>query len=212
VPELYIITGSNGAGKSSVGPEYLPPHIKATCVLFDGDKLTLQKVRELKEHHKYGHKDAKEIAEDWIGQHFNTTAEDHLKNNSHFAYEGHFREESSWKVIERFKKAGYKIHMIFLGLINIERSQMRVLERAIGGGHNVSFAEIDLNYQGNLIQLDHHYKLLDSLRIIDTSETVPKLLAEISKSKVSHCLPITEQPDWFTNYLINITRQLYPGI
>jgi hypothetical protein len=39
MPELYIITGSNGAGKSSIGPEYLPVHIRQQGPIFDGDKL-----------------------------------------------------------------------------------------------------------------------------------------------------------------------------
>src|SRR6266496_1896622 len=47
VPELYIITGSNGAGKSSIGPKYLPQHIQDTCTIFDGDKLFVNKRNEL---------------------------------------------------------------------------------------------------------------------------------------------------------------------
>ncbi len=39
MPELYIITGSNGAGKSTVGPNYLPQHIRQHNTVFDGDKL-----------------------------------------------------------------------------------------------------------------------------------------------------------------------------
>ena len=37
MPELFIITGSNGAGKSSIGANYLPAHIQNTCSIFDGD-------------------------------------------------------------------------------------------------------------------------------------------------------------------------------
>jgi predicted ABC-type ATPase len=47
MPTLYLITGSNGAGKSTVGPDYLPPHIVANHVVFDGDKLYTGKVSEL---------------------------------------------------------------------------------------------------------------------------------------------------------------------
>ena len=39
MPELFIITGSNGAGKSSIGPDYLPTHIRQQGPIFDGDKL-----------------------------------------------------------------------------------------------------------------------------------------------------------------------------
>jgi predicted ABC-type ATPase len=43
MPELYIITGSNGAGKSSVGPVYLPKYIQKNYTVFDGDKLFMHK-------------------------------------------------------------------------------------------------------------------------------------------------------------------------
>ena len=43
MPELYIITGSNGAGKSTVGADYLPSHIQQQGQFFDGDKLFMQK-------------------------------------------------------------------------------------------------------------------------------------------------------------------------
>jgi hypothetical protein len=35
MPELYIITGSNGAGKSSVGRDYLPLHLQQKNILVD---------------------------------------------------------------------------------------------------------------------------------------------------------------------------------
>jgi predicted ABC-type ATPase len=43
MPELYIITGSNGAGKSSIGPKYLPQDFKLDGQVFDGDKLFVEK-------------------------------------------------------------------------------------------------------------------------------------------------------------------------
>lgn len=47
MPELYIITGSNGAGKSSIGFNYLPEFIQKNYPIFDGDKLFMQKQKEL---------------------------------------------------------------------------------------------------------------------------------------------------------------------
>lgn len=44
MPELFVITGSNGAGKSTVGPIYFPEHLQN---VFDGDKLYLEKRSEL---------------------------------------------------------------------------------------------------------------------------------------------------------------------
>jgi hypothetical protein len=98
------------------------------------------------------------------------------------------------------------------GLINIERSAMRVLERALSGGHNVSPAEIELNYFGNLLQLDRHFKMLDELRVIDSSETVPKVLLQLLNNEVVFCAPFYDLPEWFTDYLIHITRRSFPNI
>lgn len=175
MPELHIITGSNGAGKSSVGPDHLPKHIRETCVVFDGDKLTIEKKRELL-NKKFSRKDAQRMADEWLGPYFLKQVENALKKSENFAYEGHFRQEGAWSIPKKFQEKGYRIHMIFFGLVNIERSAMRVFERACNGGHNVSAAEIELNYQGNLIQLDRHFKMFDELKIIDSSESIPDLI------------------------------------
>jgi hypothetical protein len=47
MPELFIITGSNGAGKSSIGREYLSARIRQQGPIFDGDKLFIEKRKEL---------------------------------------------------------------------------------------------------------------------------------------------------------------------
>jgi predicted ABC-type ATPase len=47
MPELYIIDGSNGAGKSSTGSEYIPKVVLEKAPVFDGDKLFMEKRHEL---------------------------------------------------------------------------------------------------------------------------------------------------------------------
>lgn len=47
MPELHIITGSNGAGKSTIGPDYLPGYITKNLEIFNGDKLFQDKQKEL---------------------------------------------------------------------------------------------------------------------------------------------------------------------
>lgn len=47
MPELYIISGSNGAGKSTIGQDYVPANVLEDSSIFDGDKLYMQKHLEL---------------------------------------------------------------------------------------------------------------------------------------------------------------------
>jgi predicted ABC-type ATPase len=62
VPSLYIITGSNGAGKSTIGPDYLPQHIRDNYTIFDGDLLFVTKRRELFPNVTRSPKEANKIA------------------------------------------------------------------------------------------------------------------------------------------------------
>jgi ABC-type transport system involved in cytochrome bd biosynthesis fused ATPase/permease subunit len=53
VPTLYIIAGSNGAGKSSTGPYLLPDAVIEKHPPFDGDKLKSSKQLEFRKQVKW---------------------------------------------------------------------------------------------------------------------------------------------------------------
>jgi predicted ABC-type ATPase len=210
MPELYIITGSNGAGKSSVGPHFLPDDIKGKYEIFDGDKLFMQKWRTIFRIDTPSLKEAKQIATDWLHEEFERRVSDSIKRNDHFVYEGHLPEKENWVTPIRFKKAGYRVHLIFLGLTNTKISSLRVLERAKLGGHNVPPYQIEKNYFGNLYQLNNHYSILDHLEIHDTSETpLLKPLALFKNSKVDWALPVRDLPDWFETGLPDLFQLVY---
>lgn len=69
--ELYIITGSNGAGKSTVGPDYLPQHIRQNNTVFDGDKLYMQKQKDLWQSGIRAHK-SKKLAFEFVERTFDS--------------------------------------------------------------------------------------------------------------------------------------------
>ena len=70
MPELYIITGSNGAGKSSIGSSYLPEDIRKNYSVFDGDKLFMQKQKALWADGISAIKEAKKLALQFVIQTF----------------------------------------------------------------------------------------------------------------------------------------------
>ncbi|MFM9841051.1 MAG: zeta toxin family protein [Cyclobacteriaceae bacterium] len=201
MPELYIITGSNGAGKSTIGSNYLPTHIQHSLTIFDGDKLFLNKRKELYPHEARTHKEARKMANEWVINYFEA-----LVNNAHskkesFVYEGHFSNESTWEIPKRFKQNGYSINLIFFGLSNPSVSEMRVIERSKTGGHYVSPIEIDLNFYGNLQKLNQHHGLLDNIQIVDTSETKHKVLFQMINNQVASSVPYFKLPNWFIDNL-----------
>lgn len=107
IPVLFIITGSNGAGKSTVGATYLPDQIQRKYQVFDGDKLAQQKRRELSATIK-SFKEARKLADEWMYKQFHDQVKNAIDFKNHFAYEGHFRDNATLKTPRRFKKNGYE--------------------------------------------------------------------------------------------------------
>ena len=156
MPHLFIITGSNGAGKSSIGPKYLPNNIREQGPVFDGDKLFVEKRKELWRTIK-SHKECAKLAYAFVTDTFDQLVEAALAINQDFAYEGHFTNEATWDIPRRFRSAGYDIHLIFLGLQDTELSQIRVVDRTHLGGHYVDPQTVADNFYGNLEKLNQHW-------------------------------------------------------
>ncbi len=102
MPELFIITGSNGAGKSSVSPIYLPDDIREKFTVFDGDKLYMQKQRELWKQGIKSHKEAKKLAFAFVEDTFEWLVEDAVQVMTNFVYEGHFTNDATWDIPKKF--------------------------------------------------------------------------------------------------------------
>lgn len=206
MPVLFIITGSNGAGKSTVGYTYLPEDIQKKYIVFDGDKLALLKKRELSQTIK-SFKEAGRQADEWMYKKFLELTKTAIKNGDHFAYEGHFRDEATLNIPKKFKRKGYKITLIFMGLSTTDQSELRVLDRAKQGGHNVPLYEIRSNFYGNLVMLNTNYKLFDELLIIDTSKSFQhEILLKMSNRKLSFYTEQKNLPIWFIRFLPNLTK------
>jgi predicted ABC-type ATPase len=206
MPVLFIITGSNGAGKSTVGSTYLPPDIQKKFPVFDGDKTALLKMRELMKIVR-SVKEARKLADEWMYEQFLRQARNAINKGEHFAYEGHFRDKASLKTPRKFKRKGYRLSLIFMGLSDPEQSELRVLDRAIHGGHNVPVYEIQSNFYGNLVMLNTNYKLFDELLVIDTSKSIQhEVLLQMHGSKVQFYTASTNLPFWFVKFLPRLTK------
>lgn len=206
MPVLFIITRSNGAGKSTIGYTYLPEEIQKKYTVFDGDKLSLQKKKELLLKIK-SNKEARKIADEWMYEQFSDQIKAALNLKDHFVYEGHFRDENTLKIPKKFKKNGYDLSIIFMGLADPHQSELRVIDRAKQGGHFVPLYEIESNFYGNLVMLNKNYKLFDELIVIDTSKSLHhEILLHLRGSKILFYTPSRDQPEWFTKFLPNLVK------
>lgn len=207
MPELYIITGSNGAGKSSIGPEYLPQKIRQQGPVFDGDKLFVEKRKELWRTIK-SHKECRNLAYEFVLQTFDNLVDAALANQADFVYEGHFSNEATWDIPRRFLAAGYAIHMVFFGLRDTDLSKLRVVDRTNEGGHYVDPQTVENNFYGNLEKLNQHFGLFHTIQIVDTSKATHRVLATLNHGEPILSVPSAQLPDWFRDYLPAIFQKI----
>lgn len=204
MPDLYIITGSNGAGKSSLGTAYIPEALQED--VFDGDKLLMIKKKEFWDSGIKSSKECTKLAGEIVHSTFENLVEQALVNGVDFAYEGHFTNEATWDIPRKFKNSGYNIHLIFFGLTDTNISELRVITRTKEGGHYVDPPTIAANFYGNLEKLDIHFHMFDTVDIYDTSGLEHIELVKIENGISTISVEVSDLPDWFTNNLPNITN------
>lgn len=208
MPILFIITGSNGAGKSTVGPDYLPPAIQQNCTIFDGDKLFMEKQRDLWRGGLRAHKEAKKIAFAFVEETFDALVEKALNSNTDFVYEGHFTNHATWDIPKRFKENGYDINLIFFGLSSTDLSELRVLDRTQEGGHYVDPITVASNFYGNLEKVNEYYPIFTTVQIVDTSETEHKVLCVFNNGEIASAIASVLLPEWFRENLVSMTAKI----
>ena len=208
MPDLFIITGSNGAGKSTVGPDYLPDYIKENYTVFDGDLLYTNKLSELFPEEIPSPKYARLEALNYVTKLFNEQTSEALAKGNNYVYEGHFTNDETWESPKKFKASGYTIHLIFFGLENPELSQLRVTERVSEGGHYVDKSTLEANFYGNLEKLNIYHPFINNLTIVDTSEIDHKILFKTANYKLEYSIAKEFMPGWFITYLPSLLKMI----
>jgi len=166
-PNLYIIAGCNGAGKTTASFNILPEilsckeYVNADEIArgispFQPEKLAIESGRIM----------LKRIDE-------------LLENNETFAFETTLATKSFESLITKAKAKGYFVNLIYYWLESIELAEMRVRSRVAEGGHNIPKDVIHRRYfRGidNLFKIYHD--ICDLVVIYDNSNNQPELVYE----------------------------------
>ncbi len=189
-PGLFIIAGPNGAGKSLFSKELAITDLE----IFDGDKHMAVLAKKYPE-------TGNEALWSFINENiFEEQKQKAIKARLSFAFETNFSSADPMKTAREFKKAGYHIHFIFMGLSSILESLERVAWRVRLGGHKVSEESIRYNYEHGYKNLYKYITEFDTVLIIDNSISlvgkvvIPKRILHIENGEVS--LIPEEYPAW----------------
>ena len=165
--KLYIISGCNGAGKTTASFNILPDLLNSKefvnadeiarglspfqpeNVSIEAGRLMLKRIDEL------------------------------INSNQDFSFETTLSTKSFINTIEFAKSKGYYVTLIFFWLESVELAKDRVRKRVSEGGHNIESDVIERRYKAgikNLFKL--YFNKVDSLLIYDNSTAESELIAE----------------------------------
>ncbi len=166
MPNLYVIAGCNGAGKTTASYTVLPEILNCKefvnadeiarglspfnpeSVSFQAGRIMLQRIKEL------------------------------LKVKADFGFETTLATRSYVQLVKQAKKQGFTVILIYFWLESIALAKARVKSRVEKGGHNIPNDVIERRCKGGLDNFFSNYKsLADKWIFYDNSFETPAAIA-----------------------------------
>ncbi len=167
MPNLYVIAGPNGSGKTTFATEFLrnyadcPAFINADTLArglsgFSPDTVALKAGRILLEQ-----------------------IDAYAAKQMDFAFETTLSGTTYLARLKRLRESGYAIHLFFLWIPDVRLSLARVATRVKMGGHDVAEPVVRRRFHRGIANFLRHYQaVVDSWMLFDNSGSVPHLIAE----------------------------------
>ena len=198
-PQLLIIAGGNGAGKSTFSKDLS----SVDAFIFDADK-EIAKIEE-----RYPGLPAESISYA-VDQYFLDCVDSALTNSRDFTIETNFRDAGLMNIVNRFQENGYTISMVYLGLSDIQQSMDRVTARVAGGGHFVDTDSIRYNFEEGLKNLVYFADRFDNVEFIDASGGLNELKSLLSVQNRQLIFFADYPPEWAEQRLSQISWHFSP--
>ena len=194
-PSIYVISGVNGAGKSSLagetfrqsGADYFDPDEAARLLMTANPTLTQTEANNAAWHE---------------GVRLLRRAIDERLD---FAFETTLGANTIPRLLRKAANAGLDIYIWYVGLESPELHIARVQSRVARGGHDISEADIRRRYERSRLNLIDLLPVLRALRIFDNSAEAdpadgqtpkPMLVLSMEERKILEPKDLTHTPVW----------------
>ena len=191
-PELIVIAGPNGSGKTSVTQKFLH-HEWANGITYINPDLI-----------------ANEMFGDWNSEDAVLKAanfcanwrEKCLNERLSFVFETVFSADDKIDFLIRAKKAGFFIRVFFISTSHPSINAARIAKRVMEGGHDVPIRKIISRYKKSIQNCRTIAPLIDRLYIYDNSinDQDAKLQFRLTNGKIEK-MYVGEPPEWAKNII-----------
>ncbi len=191
-PEVIVIAGPNGSGKTSVTKKFLHHEWSEGTIYINPDQVAQE---------KFG---------DWNSEAAILNAADYceklreqcLQNKVSFVFETVFSAEDKIDFLIRAKEAGFFIRIFFISTCHPSINAARIAKRVMEGGHDVPIRKIISRYTKSIENCEIIAPLVDRLYVYDNSinNCDAKLLFRLSDGEVRK-MYVDELPLWAKHIL-----------
>lgn len=180
--ELYIIGGSNGAGKTTFAKEFLPNYVHCprfvnpdliaaglspfdpASVAVHAGRLMLEEVRRL------------------------------IHTGHSFAFESTLSGKTYLRLIQQAKVAGYVIRLFYLWIPDPSLAVARIRDRVDSGGHDVPEPDVRRRYGRTLTNFFDIYRpIADSVHFFNNTDEEPELVFKDEEGAMEIYNPVLYQ-------------------
>ena len=158
-PELIIIAGPNGSGKTSITQKFLHHEWAEGTTYINPDQI------------------AKDLFGDWnnsesvlkAATYCSDLREQCLKGKKSFVFETVFSAQDKIDFVIRAKQAGFFIRIFFISTSNPAINASRIAKRVMKGGHDVPITKIISRYNKSIQNCKIVAPIIDRLYVYDNS-------------------------------------------
>ncbi len=186
-PELIVIAGPNGSGKTTVTQQFLHHEWSDGVVYINPDEV------------------AKERFGDWNSVEAVLKAANYcaewrekcLKERISFVFETVFSTEEKIDFILRAKEAGFFVRIFFISTAHPSINAARIANRVMEGGHSVPIDKIISRYYKSILNCETIATKVDRLYLYDNSRDgqIARPLFRLSNGALGK-MYVKEVPDW----------------
>lgn len=173
MPRLYIISGCNGAGKTTASYSLLPEMLE--CSEFVNSDEFAKSLSPFKP----------ENASIQASRYMLLKIRYLLKRRSDFAVETTLATRTLLKTVKMAQSAGYTVTLLYFWLNSPELAIERVRARVESGGHNIPEETVRRRYNVGIDYFFHYYApICERWILADNSQAPFRVVAEGSKQEV----------------------------
>jgi predicted ABC-type ATPase len=208
IPCIYVLAGTNGAGKSSLGgamfletgAEYFNPDEAALRFRSTNPGMTREEANSA------AWRQGKRLLERAISERLD------------FAFETTLGGHTIAGLLHQALSEKIEVRIWYVGLATPELHIARVRSRVAAGGHDIPEAKIRERFENSRLNLVDLMPKLTELRVFDNSEEGdlrngvaprPKLLLHMNRRKIMDSCDLTKTPEWAKPILVTAMRLLH---